>query len=443
MTVEPLVLWSVAILVTAFIVARYFRAFRRRVRAEEERHAEAVELGINRPSAQFPDIDPLRCVGCGSCVLACPEGDVLGVVAGTARVINGLRCVGHARCEEACPTGAIVVGMGDLSDREDVPRLNEALETTVPGVFVAGELGGLSLVRNAVLQGRQVAETVASRAGADGEALDLVIVGAGPAGISAGLQAREQGLDFVILEREADLGGSLLHYPRRKMVLTRPVSLSPWGELSREEYSKEDLLEMFQDAVDRFELPIAFASPVDAIERRDGMLAVRAAGEERLTRTVLLALGRRGTPRKLGVPGEELSKVMYRLIDAATYENERILIVGGGDSAAEAALALARQPGNEVTLSYRRDRIVRIKKKNQDALDEALASGAIRPLFSSNVSEILEDSVRLTVQKEGGEETVEIGNDFVFVFAGGVPPTRFLQSVGVEMGGESSRAIPA
>lgn len=433
---ESVLLWSAALLVVALAFLPYLVRFRRRLRLDRERKEEAAALGIDRPAAQFPYIDPLHCIGCGACVRACPEGDVLGLVGGTAVVVNGLRCVGHARCEEACPVGAITVGLGDMKSRQDVPLLDESWQTTVPGVYIVGELGGLSLVRNAVFQGRRVVEQIAERmrtepAPPGDDLLDLVIVGAGPAGLSAGLTAGAAGLSYVVLEREESLGGSLLHYPRRKMVLTQPVELPPWGSLNREEYAKETLLELFEGMVRDHRLDVRFGEPVEDVRQEDGCFVLRSARGTWRARSVVLALGRRGTPRKLGIPGEELPKVMYRLIDAEGYQGQKVLVVGGGDSAAEAAIGLARQPGNEVTLSYRREKLVRLKKKNQDALDALLAEGRVKPLFSSQPAEIQPDRVRLRV----GGETVEIENDYVFVFAGGVPPFDFLKKIGVRFGG--------
>jgi thioredoxin reductase/NAD-dependent dihydropyrimidine dehydrogenase PreA subunit len=436
---ESILLWSAAGVLVALIVLPYLWRFRRRVRHDRERKEEAAALGIDQPAAQFPYIDPTHCIGCGACVKACPEGDVLGIVGGTAVVVNGLRCVGHARCEAACPVGAITVGLGDLKSRADVPLLDETGQTTVPGIYVVGELGGLSLVRNAVFQGRRIVEQLAAAvAAAAGPApagtLDVAIVGAGPAGLSAGLTAEHAGLSYVILEREPTLGGSLLHYPRRKMVLTQPVELPPWGALDREEYSKEDLLGLFEGLVEDHTVNVRFGEAVEDVRRENGHFLVRTTSGSWRARGVVLALGRRGTPRKLGIPGEDLSKVMYRLLDAEGYRGQRILVVGGGDSAAEAAIGLARQPGNEVTLSYRREKLVRLKKKNQDALDALLAAGMVRPLFSSQPVEITPGSVRLKV----GSETVELANDYVFVFAGGVPPFDFLKKIGVRFGGEAA-----
>jgi thioredoxin reductase len=328
-------------------------------------------------------------------------------------------------------------------------------------VYVAGELGGLALVRNAVAQGRRAAEAAADRLASTGESrraaqgsppdcLDLLIVGAGPAGLAAALTAHARGLSYRVLEREVDLGGSLLHYPRRKMVLTQPVAIPPWGELRSEEYQKERLLEIFTEIVERYRLAVSFGEAVEGLEPLDeaGRRTRDVARGYRVTsssgsweaRTVILALGRRGAPRKLGVPGEELPKVMYKLLDADSYRDCRILVVGGGDSAAEAAIGLARQPGNHVTLSYRRERLVRIKQKNERAIGALLASGAVRGLFSSQVVEIIPDRVRLEV--EGGQR-LDLENDYVFVFAGGEPPFGLLKNAGIRFGGEEERDVTA
>jgi len=437
---EQTLIWSFAIALVLAIWLPFAWSHRRRVRADEERKAEATRLRIDRPAGQYPYIDPLRCVGCSACVDACPEGDVLGMVGGTAVIVNGLRCIGIAECEKACPVGAITVGLGDVRSRADMPLLDDDLQTNLPGVFIAGELGGLSLVSNAVRQGRAVIEHVRERidrgitAKVDG-VLDLAIVGAGPAGLSAGLAAQTNELDYVILERERTLGGTVLNYPRRKMVLTQPVRLPPWGVLSATSYQKEDLLAFFEQLVREADLCVRFGEAVEKLEARDAHYVLETGEATYRARHVLLALGRRGHPRKLGVPGEEQAKVVYRLIDADSYRDAKVLVVGGGDSAVEAAIALARDGSNEVTLSYRRERLVRVKRKNQEALDDLLARGRLRTLFSSEVEAIGSGVVSVSVL---GGEVVDLPNDFVFVLIGGEPPFELLRRLGVRFGGEST-----
>jgi len=435
--------WGASLAVVAAIVLPYVLSFRKRRRADRSRKEEAVRLGVDRPQAQFPFVDPMRCIGCGACVDACPEGDVLGIVGGTATVVNGLRCVGHGRCEIACPVGAIEVGLGDLKSRTDIPVLDEWQQTSVPGVFVAGELGGLALVKNAIAQARKVVDRVAQVAPATGGAggddiLDLVIVGAGPAGLTAAAAAREKGLSHVVLEQEGDLGGTIFHYPRRKLVLVQAVEVPILGRLREGEYAKEDLLGILQDLCRRGDLQVRFGERVQALERHGEVFSVRSTSGVTLSRFVVLAMGRRGTPRKLGAPGEELPKVMYQLADAESYDQQRILIVGGGDSAVEAALGLARQRGNQVTLSYRREKLMRIKKKNETRIAEMLADRRIEGAFRTDVEEIGSASVRLRTP----DGTRELPNDYVFVFAGGEPPFELLRQMGVRFGGEAAPPVP-
>ena len=439
---EAALIWSAAAAVVVACVVPYVVLFRRRLREAAARKHEAAQLGIDRPAAQFPYVDPARCIGCGACVAACPEGDVLGVVGGTATIVNGLRCVGHGRCEEACPVGAIEVGLGDVRSRADMPLVDEWNETGTPGLFLAGEVRGIALVRNAIEQGRRVVQRIAERTGAasGGEGLDVLIVGAGPAGLAAALACVERGLSHLVLEQEQDLGGSLLHYPRRKMVLLQPVDLPLHGRLSREEYQKEQFLELMDELVGRHELAVRFGEKVAEVAALpDSLFDVRTERGAHRARNVVLAVGRRGTPRKLGAPGEELPKVMYRLVDAESYRGQKLLVVGGGDSAVEAAIGLARQPGNEVTLSYRREKLVRIKKKNEDRLGPLVGAGSVRLLLGSEVREIAPGQVRLAA----AGETVVVPNDYVFVFAGGEPPFDFLKRCGVRFGGETAAAPPA
>lgn len=429
--------WTASIAVVAVIVLPYVLSFRRRRHVDRSRKEEAARLGVDRPAAQFPFIDAMRCIGCGSCVEACPEGDVLGIVGGTAKIVNGLKCVGHGRCEIACPVGAIEVGLGDLKSRKDIPLLDEWQETSVPGVYIAGELAGLALVKNAIGQARTVVDRIAQRAAAAprtrGDGLDVLVVGAGPAGLAAAAAAQERGLTHVVLEQETDLGGTILHYPRKKLVLVQAVEVPVLGRLREAEYAKEDLLRVLQDLCRRARLDVRFGERLVGIERRGPDLEVRSTSGTTRARAVVLALGRRGTPRKLGVPGEQLPKVMYQLTDAESYQGQRLLVVGGGDSAVEAAIGLARQRGNRVTLSYRREKLVRIKRKNEERVGRLLADRRIEGVFSSEVEAIRERAV--TLRTVSG--TREMANDFVFVFAGGDPPFELLRKVGVRFGGDA------
>jgi thioredoxin reductase/Pyruvate/2-oxoacid:ferredoxin oxidoreductase delta subunit len=421
----------------ALLVLALWLQLRRFRRREMQAHAAAAHArGIEAaPRAQHPRIDASRCIGCGACVHACPEGDVLGVVVGKAALVNPQRCIGHGLCADACPVGAIEIVMAPPSVSADTPQLTPQLETTMPGLFVAGELGGLALIKNAVAQGRACIDTVAARlgarAGAKNGIVDVCIVGAGPAGLSASLRAHECGLSYVTIEQE-ELGGSVAKFPRQKLVLTSPFELPIYGAFRKLEVTKEALLALWTKVARETRLSLRTGERVEQI-RRDGdqgTFTVETSQGSHRARCVVLAIGRRGSPRKLGIPGEERVNVMYHLLDAEAYRDKRILIVGGGDSAVEAALGLAHQRGNKVTLSYRRDAFSRLKKRNEDRVAQAIRRRQVDVAFSSSPVEVRAGSVTLEVR--GGRK--EIPNDYVWIFAGGTPPAEFLERIGVAMG---------
>ena len=431
---ESLIIWGITALFILGILTPYFIKFRKRQKLDLERKKEAQSLGLDRPKGQYPLIEMSVCIGCGSCVEACPEGDVLGIVFGRATVINGQRCVGHGYCETACPVGAIKVGLGDIKTRPDIPVMNEFNETNVPGIYVAGELGGLSLIRNAIEQGQMVIERIARglQAPSPDSIYDVVIIGAGPAGISASLEAIKRKLNYLALDQQ-EAGGTVLQYPRAKLVMTQPVEIPLYGWLKQEEYSKEKLLEIWQNVTDRFKINIHTGEKVEKVNKAGDFFDVVTPKDSYRTQNVVLAMGRRGTPRKLGAVGEELPKTLYQLVDAQSYQSMHLLVVGGGDSAVEAAVGLARQDGNKVTICYRQAKFARVKKKNEERIEEMIKQKKVRPIFNSNVLEIREKTVVMKAE----EDSIEIPNDFVFIFAGGEPPFKMLTDMGVKFGGEA------
>lgn len=409
---------------------------------------QAVQQGTAKAQLQYPVIDLSRCLGCGACVDACPEEGVLELVHGQAMVVNGARCVGVANCERECPVDAIKVTLGDVSDRDDIPALQPDLEAVgAPGLFLAGEVTAHALIKTAIDHGAAVADAIAARATAHPPAAgahDLIIVGAGPAGLSCSLQAKHHGLDFVTLEQESAIGGTVAKYPRRKLVLTQPVDLPLHGRLKSTTYTKEQLIELWQGAAAAHDLPIVTDSVLQGIERdTDDHYVVRTQHGSHRARSVCLALGRRGVPNRLGVPGEELAKVAYGLLDSASYRDRRILVVGGGDSAVEAAIALGEQDGNEVTLSYRKQHFGRIKSKNEHRLKAEVQAGRVRLLLQSQVLAIENDAVELQVERDGAHKRLRLRNDDVFVMIGGKPPLALLQQCGVSFDPELRAAATA
>ena len=389
----------------------------------------AKEAGLTEPASLHPIIDPAKCVGCGSCVRACPEGDILGLIDGKAELVEPSHCIGHGACKTACPANAITLVFGTATRGIDIPNVDERFQTNIPGVFIAGELGGMGLVRNAIEQGRQAVDAIRStNLLAPPDVLDLVIVGCGPAGFSASLAAMEHKLKFVTLEQDS-LGGTIAHFPRGKLVMTAPFTLPIAGTFNFTELSKEELIGFFQQIAQDTGLKVNTGERVEAITRADEFFEVKSARATYKTRSVLLTIGRRGTPRLLAVPGEDQSKVVYRLIDPEQYQGQRVLVVGGGDSALEAACALAERADTAVTLSHRGEAFNRAKPKNRDRVLQAQRSGRLDVFLASSIQRIgLED-----VELEVGGESIAIDNDIVISCVGGVLPTAFLKSIGIEV----------
>ncbi len=416
-------------LVAVGIPTLYISRNIQRTKRARKKLKESVERGLTEPVSLHPKIDPNLCIGAGSCVLACPEGEILGVLDGRAVLVAPTKCIGHGACEAACGVEAISLVFGTERRGVELPFVKENFETNVPGVYIAGELGGMGLIRNAVTQGRQCVDYIQqSLKRRDPRILDVVIIGAGPAGLAASLEAQKHHLKAVTLEQD-DIGGTILTYPRQKLVMTQPMEIPLYGKVKFREIIKEDLLDLWHDVIQRTGLEIQTSEKVETVERVNGYFKVTSAKGEYLAQRVVLAIGRRGTPRKLGVPGECSSKVAYRLLEPEQYRRKRVLVVGGGDSAVEAALALSEQKGTDVTLSYRRNAFSRIKEKNEQRIEEAMKYDRVNVLFESNVLEIRREDVLLT----RGEETFSLKNDYVFVFIGGVLPTEFLKKIGISI----------
>ena len=424
-------------LIAAIVLLFFSRGYLKSLRKKERRANEAAEKGklfSDGPKSQHPHIDSTNCIGCGGCTSVCPEGDVLAMLGGKAVIVNGYKCIGHSLCADACPVGAITMVMSSASLGADMPFLTPEFETTISNMFIVGELGGLALIKNAVSQGRTCVDTITQRIQPDHrlpeDVYDVLVVGAGPAGISASLRAIENKLKHITIERD-ELGGTVSKYPRQKLVMTSPVEFPMYGKFKKTALSKEDLLEFWNKVLSRVDFNVRTGESVENIQKNiDGYFMVATSKSNYRARAVVLALGRAGTPRKLDVKGEDLPKVMYRLIEADHYINKKILVVGGGDSAIEAAMGLGSQRGNQVTLSYRKDAFSRIKERNAKRIEDSIRTGKVNVIFNSIPVEFTETSVILEVNGD----RKEIANDYVWIFVGGTPPNDFLKKVGVEFG---------
>jgi thioredoxin reductase (NADPH) len=393
-----------------------------------ERHAQVLERNV-QPVSLHPAVNLGACIGSGACVTSCPEKDVIAVIDGKAQLVNPTACIGHGACLRACPVDAITLVLGTEKRGVDIPLLATDFQTNVPGLFIVGELGGMGLIYNAMTQGLQCMRSILSAPPPKTPGVhQVVVVGAGPAGLAASLAALEAKLDFAVVDQES-VGGTVLHYPRNKIVMTRPVELPLYGKLKVTEVSKEALLGTWNDILQKTGLTVKTQVRVDEVKMgADGIFDLTTSTGPMRAHRVVLALGRRGTPRKLGVPGEELSKVVYRLLEPENYKGSHCLVIGGGDAAIEAAIALG-EAGATVHLAHRGDVFDRIKPKNQQKLDASTGAGKVKLLLKAQTKQIRPDAVALEV----GGAAQEVKNDFVLIFAGGVLPTAFLEKAGVQV----------
>jgi len=415
------------LLIVAFYVWRQRRIHERHRRTQQE----FIAAGMTEPASLHPVIDAALCLGCGACVKACPEQphhEVLGLIGGKAVLVGPTDCIGHGACKTVCPFDAITLVFGTEKRGLDIPVLKPTFESNVPGVYVAGELGGMGLIKNALTQGQQALEAIAKAGVKRAGALDVLIVGAGPAGLAASLAAKKMGLNYQTVEQDS-LGGAVFQYPRGKLVMTAPVELPIVGKVQFRNTSKEELLKFWTKACDGNGLKISYKERVESIENKDGAFHVKTSTQQYVASAVLLGIGRRGTPRKLGVPGEELPKVVYRLIDPEQYRGQQVVVVGGGDSALEAAASIAELGDTSVILSYRGEAFQRAKQKNRQRVDEASAKGQLKVLLNSQIREIRPDEV---LMKQSGQE-LTVANDAVIVSAGGILPNDFLRSIGIRV----------
>ena len=426
---EKIITYGIVFLLCGSILYFYLRKKKVKSTKTKIKVEIAKEEGLYEPVSLYPHIDLGTCIGSGACITACPEKDILGIVDGVATVINTSNCIGHGACFHACPVEAITLRIGTESRGVDLPHVSEDYETNIKGMYIAGELGGMGLIKNSVEQGQQAMENIVkNKKPSKINVLDVVIIGAGPAGISATLAAKEHGLSSITLEQDS-LGGTVYTFPRSKIVMTSPMDLPLYGKAKLYDTSKDELLQLWKKVIEEHDLKIIENTKVESIVPiEDEIFKIKTnTGDEYLCNQVLLSIGRRGTPRKLDVPGEESQKVAYRLLEPEQISDKKIIVVGGGDSAIESALLL--KDHNQVILSYRKDKFSRLKPKNRDKIEKAIADNSIQVQFNSNVVSIADKSVLMKM--ENG--SIEIENDLVYIFAGGELPTSFLQNAGVQI----------
>jgi len=398
----------------------------------------SVADGLTEAASLHPVIDPIACIGCGSCVTACPEHNVLGLVHRKAELVNPSNCIGHGACKSACPEHAIKLVFGSATRGLEIPDVSPDYQTCVKGIFIAGELGGMGLIRNAIEQGRQALDSINDYVSTiktnENGLLDCIIVGAGPAGLTATLGAKSHHLNSMTIDQDT-LGGTISHFPKGKLVMTQAATVPLVGKVKFGEIRKEPLMKFWLETIEKYQLRIKQNEALIAIKTLDnGFHRVKTSESEYTTKSVLLAIGRRGTPRKLGVPGEDQSKVVYRLSDPSQYANQHVLVVGGGDSAIEAACSIAELNSNQsgkpkVTLSYRKESFGRAKAKNRERLNALEASEQLRVLYSSQVKSIEKEKVML----EQLQQPVTLANQAVIVCAGGILPTGLLKEIGIKV----------
>lgn len=423
----PLLFFSAAAVYVVYMIKQR----RDHLSNAQELLTKAISTSNHEPLSLHPDIDPHLCTGCGACTTACPEGDILKLVNHKAVLVSPSNCVGHGECERACPMGAIKLVFGTKTKGAEIPRLTPNYETNIPGMYIAGELGGMGLIRNAVRQGALAAEHALTHLTATQAQYDIVIIGAGAAGMAAGLAAIARKKKYLLIEQDK-FGGTIANFPRQKIVMSHPIELPLVGRrvFDSNVISKEGILGYWEDVRKRTGLKVKEKTKFETVERKENLFVIKTNQGEFTASKVILAMGVRGSARKLGVEGEGLSKVTYNLIEPDQYQHKHVLVVGGGNAAAEAALMLSHERlKNKVLLFVRTETMDRCNDENRRKLEALEKQGRLKIWFNTHVVKIDPEFVKFN--KAGTVQKVK--NDYVFIFAGAEMPRQFLMSLGVQI----------
>jgi thioredoxin reductase/NAD-dependent dihydropyrimidine dehydrogenase PreA subunit len=389
---------------------------------------ERIETVHPEGKKLHPVINTSICVGCGTCVFSCQENDALYLINGKSTLVNAFACKSHGECERQCPTGALQLVEYGKRMKVSIPEIDEHYQSNIKGIYIVGALSGAGLIKEAINQGRAAVNHIMRDVFPD-NLPRVVVVGAGPAGLSAFLSCRKFGLPSICLEKEAT-ANTIRKFPKKKILMAEPVDMPIYGPLWVGDTTREKLLEAWERILDKTGVEIFTGSRLEDIRGSDGNFIVTASEQEFACQKVILALGNRGVPRKLKVPGENGSNVFYQLLDAKEFSGSTVTIAGAGDSAVEAALSLLAQQCR-VYIVVRGDGFPRVKSKNRDKIARAIEKNAVTVFFTSRITSVKSNTI--TIVDSFSEQSRHLPNDYVFIMIGGELPLQLLERIGISV----------